>query len=190
MKELIFIATTKKLTQKYLRISNYFVIIFVWIGSSLFRQTLKLQWYLYIKVSLILHTQMQYGFKLARWRSEMYPCTPCRINNMLLASCNVCNIKMWLRRQFFSHWKDKTLQTFKNKQSKLDELTGMINFGEFPLTSISLTSIQYVYYLYDDNKSGSSVNELRCRMFTKKNSSRDRLPSNSDALVLHLCREH
>ena len=91
----------------------------------------------------------------------------------------------------FSHTgKIKTLQTFKNKQSKLDELTGMINFGEFPLTSISLTSIQYVYYLYDDNKSGSSVNELRCRMFTKKNSSRDRLPSNSDALVLHLCREH
>ena len=33
-----------------------------------------------------------------------------------------------------------------------------------------------------------SVNELRWRMFTKKNSSRDRLPTTLDALVIHLCK--
>ena len=42
--------------------------------------------------------------------------------------------------------------------------------------------------LYDENKSGSSVNELRYRMFTKTNSRGDRLPPTLDALVLHLCR--
>ena len=53
---LVFIATKKKLTQKYLRISSSFVIIFVWRGSSLFRQTLMWRWDLCIKVSLTLHS--------------------------------------------------------------------------------------------------------------------------------------
>ena len=88
----------------------------------------------------------------------------------------------------FSHFGNiATFQTLKNKQKKLNELTDMIDFGEFPslsLESLSIvTSIQYAFYLYDDNKSGSSVDELRSRIFTKKNSSRDRLPPTSDVLV-------
>ena len=76
----------------------------------------------------------------------------------------------------FSHIGQVTaFQTLKNK---IDELTGMIDFGEFPSISLEspsvVTSIQYVVcYLYEENKSGSSVNELQYRMFTKKNLSGD-----------------
>ena len=128
-----------------------------------------------------------------RWRSEMYPCTPSsfriRITNILLASCNVCNIRMWLRQQFFRYWKDNNIQTFKTLKNKLDELTDVIDVGSLSLESPSIaTSIQYVCYLYDENKSSSSVNELRYWMFTKKNLSGDCLPPNLDALVLPLRR--
>ena len=41
----------------------------------------------------------------------------------------------------------------------------MINFDEFPSLSLECPSvaftIQYECYLYDENKSGSGVNELR-----------------------------
>ena len=51
-----------------------------------------------------------------------------------------------------------TFQTLKNKQNKLDELTNMIDFGEFPSLSLEspsvVTSIQYAFYLHDDNQSG------------------------------------
>ena len=63
----------------------------------------------------------------------------------------------------------------------------MIDFSEFPSLSEEspsvVASIKYVCYLYDDNKSASSVNKLRCRMFTKKNLSIYRLPPTLDALV-------
>ena len=79
-----------------------------------------------------------------------------------------------------------TFQILENKENNL-ELTDMINFGEFLSFSLEIpsvvTSIQHLCYLYDDNKSGSSMNELRCRMFTKKNSSRYHLPPTLDALV-------
>ena len=92
----------------------------------------------------------------------------------------------------FSHTGNITFQTLKNKQNKLDKLTHMVNFGEYPSLSLEsssvVTSIQYVCYLHDDNKSDSSVDELQCRMFTKKNSSRDHLAPTLDVLVLHLCR--
>ena len=42
--------------------------------------------------------------------------------------------------------------------------------------------------LYDENKPGSDVNELRYRIFTKENLSGDRLPPTLDALVLNLRR--
>ena len=61
-KELIFIATTKRLTRKCLRISNSFM-IFVW-TEPLFHQTVMLEWYLCIKVSLTSHSSMHYGSKL------------------------------------------------------------------------------------------------------------------------------
>ena len=48
--------------------------------------------------------------------------------------------------------------------------------------------INNVCYLYEENKSGSSVNELRYRMFTRNNLSRDRLPSIFAASVHHLNR--
>ena len=70
----------------------------------------------------------------------------------------------------------------------------MIDFGQFPALSLEIpcvvTSIQCVCYLYEEYKPGSSVNELRHRMFTKKNLSGagDRLPSTLDMLVLHLRR--
>ena len=58
----------------------------------------------------------------------------------------------------FSHnGKLTTFQTLKNKQSKLDEMTDMMDF---------VNSIQYVCYLYDDNKSGSRSS--RPGVFCKK----------------------
>ena len=66
----------------------------------------------------------------------------------------------------------------------------MIDFGEFsPLSFASpsvVTSVQYVIFI--KNTPGSSVNELRHRMFTKNNLSEDHLPSTLDTLVLHLNR--
>ena len=125
----------------------------------------------------------------------MYPCTPgsfkIGITNILLASCNACNIKMWLCQQFFTYWKDNNIPNIK-KQTGQTGRTDRIDFGDFPSLSLEspsvVTSVQYVCYLCDDNKSGSSVNELRYRMFTKKNSSRNRLPPTLHALVLHLYR--
>ena len=43
-----------------------------------------------------------------------------------------------------------------------------------------VTSIQNVCYLYEENKSGSSVNKLQYRMFTEKNLRGDHLPSPLD----------
>ena len=63
----------------------------------------------------------------------------------------------------------------------------MTDFGEFLSLSLQspsvVTSIQYVCYLYEEKKSGSSVNELQYRMFTKKNLSGDCLALTLDALV-------
>ena len=132
---------------------------------------------------------MQYGSKLVpRWRSEIYSYTciifRITITNMLLASCNACNIRMWLCQQFFNIGKIITIQILKNK---IDELTNVIDFYEFPSLSF-VTSFQYVCYVYEENKSGSSVNEIPYRMFTKKKLSEYCLPSILDALVLHLCK--
>ena len=64
--------------------------------------------------------------------------------------------------------------------------TSVISLSLF--SSFAVTSTQYVCYLHEEIKSGSSVNELRYRMFTEKNLSGDRLPSTLDELVLHLHR--
>ena len=92
--------------------------MFVWPGSSLFRQKLMLRWYLYIKVSLtyILRCNMVTG--------DDQRCIPAPssfktgINNMLLASCNVCKIKMWLHQQFFTYWKDNNIRNTKKQTTK------------------------------------------------------------------------
>ena len=53
----------------------------------------------------------------------------------------------------------------KKKIVKTDELTGMRNFGEFPLFFLEWSSvvaaIQFVGYLYQENKPTSNINELR-----------------------------
>ena len=90
----------------------------------------------------------------------------------------------------FSHTgKIATFQTLKNK---LDELTDMNNPDEIPsrfLESPSVvTSIQFIWYLYDASKSSSDVNESWYRKFTKKNSSGYHLPPILDALVLNMRR--
>lgn len=89
----------------------------------------------------------------------------------------------------FSHsGKIKTLQILKKK---INELTDMIEFGEFFSLSLeipSVTSNQYVCYLDEENKSVASVSELRYKMFTEKNFSGDCSPSTSDALALYLRR--
>ena len=69
------------------------------------------------------------------------------------------------------------MTAFRTLKNKIDELTNMIDFGDFP---------HCLLLLHEENKSGSSVTELRYRMFTKKNLSRDRSPSTLDPLVLHL----
>ena len=67
---------------------------------------------------------------------------------MLLASCNACKVRMWLRQYFFAYWKKAaSFQTLKNK---IGELTDMIGFGEFLslfLESLSVVTMHYVYYL-------------------------------------------
>ena len=65
----------------------------------------------------------------------MYPCTPISfkigITNILLASCNACNIKMWLRQQFFTYWKYKNIPDIKKQTEQTRKQTDMIDFCEF-----------------------------------------------------------
>ena len=80
----------------------------------------------------------------------------------------------------FSHTgKITAFQTFKHKLDKLwqwqcDQLRWIF------LTLFKITVCCYFnsicMLLYDENKSGSDVSELRYRMFTKKNLGGDRLP--------------
>ena len=57
------------------------------------------------------------------------------------------------------------IATFQTLKNKIDELTDMIHYGGFPSLSLQILSVvasmDYVCYLYEENKSGSSVNELR-----------------------------
>ena len=65
-------------------------------------------------------------------------------------------------RTFSRIEKIATFQTLKNK---IDELADVIGFCEFPSLSLEslpvVTSMHYVSYLYEEHKSGSSVNKLR-----------------------------
>ena len=101
---------------------------------------------------------------------------------MLLASCIAQ--RMWLCKQFFTSGKMTTFQTLKNK---IDKLTNMIDFDDFPPFFLRKSVFCY-FHLHEENKSGSSVTKLRCRMFTEKNLSGDGSRSPLDALVLHLRR--
>ena len=54
------------------------------------------------------------------------------------------------------------ITAFQTLKQKIDKLTDMTDFGEFPSLSLEsasiVTSIQYVCYLYGENKSGSNMN--------------------------------
>ena len=120
-----FYCNAEKL-QKCLHMSNSSVIIFVWTESSLFRQTLMLQWYL-IKVSLTLHILRCIMVQSCyRWRSEVYSYTrssfKIRITNMFLASCNTCSIRMLLRKQFFTYWKDRNIPNIKKQNRRTEKI--------------------------------------------------------------------
>ena len=59
-----------------------------------------------------------------------------------------------------------SIPNMKKKKKKNDD--DMIDFVEFPSLSLEspsvVTSVQYICYLYEENKSVSNVNELRYRM--------------------------
>ena len=63
----------------------------------------------------------------------------------------------------FSHIEE--IATFQALKNRMGKLTDMIGFGEFPSLSLEslsvITSMHYQCCLYEKNKSGSSVNELR-----------------------------
>ena len=87
----------------------------------------------------------------------------------------------------FSH--TAKITTFQTLRNKLDELTDMIELGEFPSLSLetpsAVTSIQYVCYLYDENKSGSIVNELRYQTFRSRGCGHGgRLPTPSQSFLI------
>ena len=97
-----------------------------------------------------------------------------RITNMLLASCNAR--EMWLRKQFFTYWKDGSIPNIKKQNRRTDKYDRLRWF-------LSL-SLLHLLLLHEEYKSASSVTELRYRMFTEKNLfSGDRSPSTLDALV-------
>ena len=72
---------------------------------------------------------------------------------MLLASCNACNVRCDSVSTFSQIEKIATFQTLKNK---IDKLTDMIDFGEFPSLSLEslsvVTSMHHVCYLYEENE--------------------------------------
>ena len=83
-------------------------------------------------------------------------------------------------------------KAFQILQNKIDDLIDMSHFGEFPSLSLECSSvvaaIQFVCFLYQENKPHSNINQLRYEIFTKKNLSGDRLPPTLDALIFHLRR--
>ena len=64
------------------------------------------------------------------------------------------DISCWVGQYFFTYWKCGNIQNIKNK---IDELTDMINFGEFPLISLESLSvvtqcIMYVIFMKKINQ--------------------------------------
>ena len=102
-----------------------------------------------------------------RRRSEIY--TPIHLlisESGLPICCMLLEMRAMSRcdsvRTFSRIEKIATFQTLKNK---IDELADVIGFCEFPSLSLESlpvrTSVHYVSYLYEEHKSGSSVNKLR-----------------------------
>ena len=131
MKELIFIATTNKLTQKCLRIFNFFTIIFclnriivspdsnVAVISSLYQGVTNFTFLdaLWFKTSTAQDISL-YKHALA---SEIGLPICCLIPAMH-AGCDFVTSSSHIKKM-------AAFQTLKNK---IDELTNMINFDDFP----------------------------------------------------------
>ena len=127
---------------------------------------------------------MQHGFKLV-------PVTIRDVSLHLVASklelpiCCLLPVMYAISRcdpisSFFTYWKDSNIPNIKKQNRRTDKYDRLRWFPSLSVVRLLL--------LHEENKPGSSVTELRYRMFTEKNLSRDRLPSTLDALVLHLCR--
>ena len=43
-----------------------------------------------------------------------------RVTNMLLASCNACNIRMWLHQYFLTDWKESNISSDKKQNPRTD----------------------------------------------------------------------
>ena len=102
-----------------------------------------------------------------RRRSEIYAPIHLLISESgLPICCMLLEMRAMCRcdsvRTFSRIEKIATFQTLKNK---IDELADVIGFCEFPSLSLDSlpvrTSVHYVSYLYEEHKSGSSVNKLR-----------------------------
>ena len=133
---------------------------------------------------------MQHGFKLV-------PVTIRDVSLHLVASklelpiCCLLPVMYAISRcdpisSFFTYWKDSNIPNIKKptEQTQTDRYDRIRWISLFLLwKSVCCTTIKYLCYFYDKNKSASSVNELRCRMFTKKNLSIYHLPPTLDALV-------
>ena len=125
MKELVFIVTTKKLTRKWLCISNplwkYCLnrVVFVSPGGDVAVISL------YQSVTNLTFLNALW-FKTGTGDDQRYiPINVLAL--MLLVSCNAC--RMWLRKQFFTYWK---VDNVPNRQTdKIDELTNLIDFRNF-----------------------------------------------------------
>ena len=133
MKELIFIATTKKLTRKCLRISNSFVIIFAW-TESLSCQTVMLQWYLCIKVSLTLHFYR--CIMVQNWYRWWYIPIHALASEIGLPICCVLPAMHAGCDSVSSFSHIKKMAAFQTLKNKIDQLTHMIEL----VISISLFS--------------------------------------------------
>ena len=75
----------------------------------------------------------------------------------------------------FTYWKDNNIPNIKKQNLRTDryDWLRLLSLSLDCLSAVSL--IQYVRY-YEESKSGSNVNELRYRMFTKNNLSGNRFP--------------
>ena len=108
----------------------------------------------------------------------------------MLVSCDACNIKMQIRQQFSTYWKDSNTPNIKKQTRWTHRLCDQLRWISLilPRKPVCCYFSSVCMLLYDKNKSGSGVNQLRYRMFTKKNLRGDCLPLNLGASVLHVRR--
>ena len=82
--------------------------------------------------------------------------------------------------------------SFNFLKNNIDAYADMKKFGEsckLDLESEYLeNTIKFVCKLYDSSFDSSDINDLRYKLFTKKNKIGEKLPPTLDSLLMHLCR--